>query len=244
MSSYYKKLVDLSYSYYDNVYSANLLLNDDSNNKKKSIFNNFKKNIIPFKDDIKQLYCFIKSSINDTTNRWEFPIFVKDFIQFMKNCEKVFLYNNDESNTVYAEVDDLKKIYKLIIDSDQYKITYEFQDSSINLPNTIKKLSVDNPLSFLMDENEEEQTVQFISITIERNFGKNLISEFKFIDKSPIPFEDYGDNVLFSIAINISREIIFNTFIDIIDNCICPMAGMKQNIKIEEVVKNGGITVR
>lgn len=193
-------------------------------------------------DELGGIYRSILSEISNT-DKWEFPKIVKNFIYFIKISEKTFFYNNDDGNIIYCEMDKVSGEYKLHITTDDYNILYELQNSSINILDK-EILGADNPLSFMNDITSDIQsTVLFANISIKRNYGEHMFTEYKFVQSSPLIFEDPGDNILFDITDKIIRKIISNTFNDILDNTISKVSDLDENIKVEEILNNGTINV-
>ncbi len=186
-------------------------------------------------DEFGGIYRNIMLEINNT-DRWEFPKVVKNFIYFMKISEKVFFYNNDDGNSVYGEMDKVSDSYKLHIITDDYNILYELQDSTINIPGK-EKLRGDY-LSFMNDEFDSQNTVLFANVSVKRNYGEHMFTEYKFVQSSPLIFEDPGDDILFNIVDKIIKKFISDTFNDILDNSICKMSNLDEKIKAEEVLNN------
>lgn len=174
-----------------------------------------------------------------STNKTDIALLFKDFAVFLVNMEKCFLYNNDSTNIIHSEIDEIKQEYKLIIDCDQYSIVYEFNVSAINMPGSKAKFS--NPLAFMDDIIDNDDKVIFINVFIERSFGKNMINEYKFIQGSAPILEDISDVILYDNIINISKKIIIDSLIDILDNNVCEMSLIKEKVKVEEILKHESI---
>ena len=254
------KLEDFSYRYFDlcnNIAqfikkSKYQLDEPESKNFIQKFFNRFRKKKLKISnalyndyDELSVIYRSIIAKYNDINKRWEFPNLLIEFIYFIKIVEKCFFYVNDDNSKVYAEYNEIDKKYRLTIFCDDYNIIYDIQESDINMPG---KVSNNNPLSFLIDKDEEyaygkSNNVFFVNLTIKRLYGESMKNEYKFISGSPIPLEDKSDNFMLYRVFNISKQIVFETMIDIFNNTICKMSKLEGKINVKEVFENGTVDV-
>ena len=254
------KLEDFSYKYFDLcnniaqlIKKSNYQLDEpESKNFIQKFFNRFRKKKLKISDvlynDYDELLAMYRSIIikyNDINKRWEFPNLLIEFIYFIKIVEKCFFYVNDDNSKVYAEYNEIDKKYRLTIFCEDYNIIYDIQESDINMRG---KVSNNNPLSFLIDKGEEyaygkSNNVFFVNLTIKRLYGESMKNEYKFISGSPIPLEDKSDDFMLYRVFNISKQIVFETMIDIFNNTICKMSKLEGKINIKEVFENGTVDV-
>ena len=68
-------------------------------------------------------------------------------------------------------------------------------------------------------------------------------NEYKFISGSPIPLEEKSDDFMLYRVFNISKQIVFETMIDIFNNTICKMSKLEGKINVKEVFENGTVDV-
>ena len=258
-----KQLEDFSYKYFDFCNNIDKYIKEskcqldelESKNIIQKFFNRFRKKklIITNKSyidfsHIAELYKSIMMHFDKCNNRWEFPYLLKDFIYFIKIVENCFFYVNDDNSKIYAEYNKLEKKYKFTIFCDDYNIIYDIQESNINMPKSSSSYNDDNPLSFLIDKDEEytynrSNNVLFVNLTIKRLYGEYMNNEYKFVCGSPIPIEEKSDDFLLYRVFNISKQIVFETIIDIFNNTICKMSKLEGKINVKEVFKNGTVDV-
>ena len=256
------KLEDFSYKYFNLcnniaqlIKKSNCQLDEPkAKNFIQKFFNRFRKKKLKISDvlynDYDELLVMYRSIVikYDTVNnkRWEFPNLLIEFIYFIKIVEKCFFYVNDDNSKVYAEYNEIDKKYRLTIFCDDYNIIYDIQESDINMPGKVS--NNDNPLSFLIDKGEEyaygkSNNVFFVNLTIKRLYGESMKNEYKFISGSPIPLEDKSDDFMLYRVFNISKQIVFETMIDIFNNTICKMSKLEGKIDVKEVFENGTVDV-
>ena len=256
------KLEDFSYKYFDLCNNIAQLINKskyqldepEAKNFIQKFFNRFRKKKLKISDvlynDYDELLVMYRSIVikYDTVNnkRWEFPNLLIEFIYFIKIVEKCFFYVNDDNSKVYAEYNEIDKKYRLTIFCDDYNIIYDIQESDINMPGKVSNNN--NPLSFLINKGEEygygkSNNVFFVNLTIKRLYGESMKNEYKFISGSPIPLEDKSDDFMLYRVFNISKQIVFETMIDIFNNTICKMSKLEGKINVKEVFENGTVDV-
>lgn len=257
------KLEDFSYKYFDLcnniaqlIKKSNYQLDEpESKNFIQKFFNRFRKKKLKISDvlynDYDELLVMYRSIVikYDTVNnkRWEFPNLLIEFIYFIKIVEKCFFYVNDDNSRVYAEYNEIDKKYRLTIFCEDYNIIYDIQESDINMPGKVSN-NDNNPLSFLIDKGEEyangkSNNVFFVNLTVKRLYGESMKNEYKFISGSPIPLEDKSDDFMLYRVFNISKQIVFETIIDIFNNTICKMSKLEGKIDVKEVFENGAVDV-
>ena len=255
-------LEDFRYTYFDlcnNIAqfiekSKYQLDEPEAKNFIQKFFNRFRKKKLKISDvlynDYDELLVMYRSIIikyNTINKRWEFPNLLIEFIYFIKIIEKCFFYVNDDNSKVYAEYNEIDKKYRLTIFCDDYNIIYDIQESDINMPGKVSN-NDNNPLSFLIDKGEEyangkSNNVFFVNLTIKRLYGESMKNEYKFISGSPIPLEDKSDDFMLYRVFNISKQIVFETMIDIFNNTICKMSKLEGKINVKEVFENGTVDV-
>ena len=254
------KLEDFCYKYFDlcnNIAhfidnSKYQLDEPEAKNFIQKFFNRFRRKKFKISDalynDYDELLVMYRSIIikyNTINKRWEFPNLLIEFIYFIKIVEKCFFYVNDDNSKVYAEYNEIDKKYRLTIFCEDYNIIYDIQESDINMPG---KVSNNNPLSFLIDKGEEyaygkSNNVFFVNLTIKRLYGESMKNEYKFISGSHIHLEDKSDDFMLYRVFNISKQIVFETMIDIFNNTICKMSKLEGKSNIKEVFENGTVDV-
>lgn len=255
------KLEDFCYKYFDLCNNIAQLIKKskyqldepESKNFIQKFFNRFRKKKLKISDvlynDYNELLVMYRSIVikyNTIDKRWDFPNLLIEFIYFIKIVEKCFFYVNDDNSKVYAEYNEIDKKYRLTIFCDDYNIIYDIQESDINMPGKVS--NNDNPLSFLIDKGEEyayrkSNNVFFVNLTIKRLYGESMKNEYKFISGSPIPLEDKSDDFMLYRVFNISKQIVFETMIDIFNNTICKMSKLEGKINVKEVFENGTVDV-
>ena len=256
------KLEDFSYRYFDLcnniahfIDNSKYQLNEPgTKNFIQKFFNRFRKKKLKISDvlyndydELLVMYRSIVTKYNDINKRWDFPNLLIEFIYFIKIVEKCFFYVNDDNSKVYAEYNEIDKKYRLTIFCDDYNIIYDIQESDINMPGKVSN-NDNNPLSFLIDKGEEyayrkSNNVFFVNLTIKRLYGESMKNEYKFISGSPIPLEDKSDDLILYRVFNISKQIVFETMIDIFNNTICKMSKLEGKIDVKEVFENGTVDV-
>ena len=256
------KLEDFCYKYFDLCNNIAQLIKKskyqldepESKNFIQKFFNRFRKKKLKISDilynDYDELLVMYRSIIikyNTINKRWEFPNLLIEFIYFIKIVEKCFFYVNDDNSKVYAEYNEIDKKYRLTIFCEDYNIIYDIQESDINIPGKVSN-NDNNPLSFLIDKGEEyayrkSNNVFFVNLTVKRLYGESMKNEYKFISGSPIPLEDKSDDFMLYRVFNISKQIVFETIIDIFNNTICKMSKLEGKINVKEVFENGTVDV-
>lgn len=218
--------------------------------EKKSLFG-IKKKIKPEHDfnlefvDI-GLLKFLKDFISDCEfthgDRWKFVCSdVKQFALFLLKDAPYYLYEND-SPDIKVSPDDIDSV-KLKIEVANMHIIYQFTDTAINVPK-IGLNDPTNPLNFMMDNKhmlDEPSTVSFTNIDV-FNVNSEKIAEYKITNCDPIPLDE-KTNILFTAVVDATKKVIFDTYVDIIDNYVYHMTRLYlsgESIKIKELVENDG----
>ena len=189
-------------------------------NSDTEAFNTILKNIDPF----------------EVRDRADSYYYIKAFGNILYWAEKVLLYQNDDTKSIYSILNTDERKLDVLFNFDDVSVCVNFQESAINLPNK----SNDNPLSFMSDDDETFAT--FIEITILRNFGYNISNSFKSILGSN-DFNLHDDDItMLDLIENKICEGMIKTLHDIEQHIISNCCGIKNDLGIEDL-KNG-ITVR
>ena len=191
----------------------------------KSIFNRNKKKYIFSKEisEKKDTILDNKFSYGYSKKEW-LTDFVKPYLHFLRTVEKCFMYNNDESNTVYSEIINDKEIIYFAV-NDSYKIRIIFEKTKIP-----DKLIKDPDLDNIFDNNYME----FITIEVKRNFGKQMMNKFKIITDNDT-FDDETDEFLLEIIMDVIYTSILSQLSDILNFIINTYTDL--NIKINDKLK-------
>ena len=116
---------------------------------------------------------------------------------------------NDISRGIYGEITEESncKIYRLYLEWTKYdsKICIEFRSSNIKNP-------VSNNFIDKIIDDESENNIEFITVTISRDFGKNMKNTFKFVSGSSPTFNDESDEILYDNIINYASDSIIEDF--------------------------------
>ena len=132
--------------------------------------------------------------------------FIKRYLHFLRIAEKCFIYNNDESNTIYSEINNDKEIIYFNT-NESYKIRIIFERTKI--PNNLRQ---DEDISDLFDNDYME----FITIEIKRNYGKQMVNKFKVITDTD-KFDVETDSLLLEVILNEIYKAIINQYEDILN---------------------------
>ena len=153
---------------------------------------------------------------------------VKDYIYFLRMSEKLLLFKNsdDNSNGLYCDTDTI--YYK---DKD-YTVKINFEKTSIDLSNNNITYSL---LDSLKDDN---QKMYIITVSIKRNYGHQMINEFKFVQNEDIKL-NRSDKLLIKIMINNLSVAMLNVFDNIVDSTFSTYTGINKKIDWKAVIKNG-----
>ena len=213
-------------------YSCELIAGMEDNGKKPVVSEDYKKmkkymNADSFREaktyinSLNSLFEECKTLINRTKSK-EWYLALRDYIYFIKVCEKAFMYNNDNDEDIYCEIVEFKDIFTIIANTNDYKIKISFQDSSINMPGVnIDMTNDDDPLDFMREkEQDKSNKVLFINIDITRNFGVGMNQSFRFIYNSGNNIDDQIDILLLNVIENIVSEMIYKQFVYILSNTI------------------------
>lgn len=160
---------------------------------------------------------------------------VKHFSEFIRDAEKCFMFNNSDENCLYVEINDNIVVLYLVPEKLNVKIKITFQNTSIKKPNS--KSSI---LSYIDGDNEEDGKVTFVKVEVFRTFGKQMKNEFEFLLGDFIDRNSKDtDFILFDIVKDIVSNMIFECFIDIIDNYVTTISNYNEEIHIKDVIKFG-----
>lgn len=231
-------LEEFGYDYYKLYTHINKYLFDNSlsTEKQKGLFKKRKIDLSEIKgyDEIAAKYRIIKDKY-ESYNRWNFASFLIDFVYFSKIMEKCYMYQNDDSNKVYTLYDGMDEKYTVKIDCEDFIIEYKIQKSEINMPQKRDSLNA------LLGIEEVRDKVIFCDIVIKRMYGEHMTDKFSIVSDSPVPIEDLSDDVLLTTIYNITKDIIFESFNDILNNVTRLNPGQKLDIK--EVMENDKLDV-
>ena len=137
------------------------------------------------------------------------------FSKFLRTAEKLFLYNNDEYSYIYSEIDD--NINTLFVKSNEneyeYKIRIKVEKTRID--NLLDSYSEANNLDDLLNANNK---LTLVSIDVVRNYGKSMVSSFKFPLGSIPDSTDDTDKILYFTVISIITNKMIETYFSIIEN--------------------------
>ena len=175
-------------------------------------------------------------------DRWKFACRdVKQFALFLLKDAPYYLYEND-SPDIKVSPDDIDSV-KLKIEVANMHVIYQFTDTSINVPK-IGLNDPTNPLNFMINEPQlldEPSTVSFTNIGV-FNSNSEKIAEYKTTNTDPIPLDE-KTNILLTSVVDATKKVIFDTYVDIIDNYVYHMTRLYlsgESIKIKELVENNG----
>lgn len=167
---------------------------------------------------------------------------VKEFIQFIRYSEKCFMFRNESSidreNREYAVYVENEENTLYIRDfTDDIKIKISFTESLIN------DIVIDTTSNSLADYVEsgktpkKQITVEFIDITIVREYGKQLANQFRFMSSENPKYNDESDKILMDITRSLISKYLKLTLYDIFDNYIRKFAGFADDkLKLENVI--------
>lgn len=189
---------------------------EDEEKKKKKLFasskpvSKFKKKLTFSAFEIENTINAIKATIYNTLDSSDIYDRIKWYAEFLRIAEKLFLYNNDEYCYIYSELGD--KTYLLFIRSEdnEYKIRVKIEktkiDNLLDDESNIEKLFFDDP------------KLTIITIDVVREYGKKMISSFKFPLGAEPSFNEESDKMLFNLVKKIIRDKIVESYISIIES--------------------------
>ena len=175
--------------------------------------------------------------LESTDNKWFLT--VRDYIYFVKICEKIFMFNNsEEESDLFAKIDDLKDLFYLELTNSEYKIKISFQDSSINMPGSHTGIpDDDDPLGFMKEPSRDEiNYVLFINIDTYRDFGEKMTDSFKFIYNSNMNYNDESDEIQCKVIRNIITKMIINQLNYILETVIPSMSRISSSCWKRDVI--------
>lgn len=252
--SYLNEFKDISWLYYEYCNKlADYLKNTSSTlvapteKLKKSIFknNNLKTTITDYEvgTEISVIYAHInniRNILEITDDKDALYRIIYDFTYFLKIAEKCFFYPNDDSCRVWSQVDDDKQLYVLNIETDDYYISYTFQNSVITVPGKSKN----SLLSFMDDEEDDKfNTIVFTTIDIINNNQNHMKNQFKFVIGSIIEMEDDTDEMLYNVITSNTAKIIIDTLFDILNNRVKTQSRLEENLNVEDLISNGALDI-
>lgn len=171
--------------------------------------------------------CLIK---NNNTHDIDARLYgLKDFVEFLMISEKVYMYNNTDMKSVYAEaVDDRKSNIHVIDEENSVHYIIQYEDSSIRIPDNSSSL-----LGFLNDDSDvnemKSDNLVFINLIIKRTNG-NKTDNISFIHGSEIPTKSEYDILMIENALNMISKLILNCIYDILDNYVINYTNIERNI--------------
>lgn len=213
----------------------------------KKLFGSKKTKVLPYEecmmitgDDNDPLWGFItgvsciEHEINHSCNE-DLMKLVIDFCKFLRTVEKLFLYNNDEYCYVYSEIMDKTWLLFLRSEENEYKIRIKIEktkiDNLLDDESNIEKLFFDNSKLVL------------VTIDIVREYGKKMVTTFKYPLGSTPQFNDASDEVLFELAENIIKNKLIECYFSIIESTfkILGIKNLSENTTYWENMKKNGL---
>ena len=137
------------------------------------------------------------------------------FSKFLRTAEKLFLYNNDEYSYIYSEIDDNTNILFIKSNENEYEYKIRIKVEKTRIDNLLDSYSEANNLDDLLNTNNK---LTLISIDVVRNYGKSMVSSFKFPLGSIPNFADDTDKILYFTVISIITNKMIETYFSIIEN--------------------------
>ncbi len=126
-----------------------------------------------------------------------------EYSEFIRWCEKMFLYENNPSQTIYSDTPiDSIDTRTLVINKIGFSIIINLKMS--------QRADFDNKSDKLIFHEIEE-------INIKRNYGKELMNKFRIIDDN-VKFNDESDKLLLDLVTEIIFDDIGDNFLSIIKN--------------------------
>ena len=135
---------------------------------------------------------------------------VSEFARFLRVAEKLFLYDNDQSCEVFSEIIDNKTI--LFVRSDERGFKSRI---------VVEKTMIDNLLngeaSLERLFNGDKSKLSIITIDINRDYGKKMLSSFKFPYSTELDIDD-SDRTLFELYKSIVISKICQCYLSIVES--------------------------
>ena len=223
---------------YDN--STNYLVKDCSNTKKKGLFDKSNDGLRKVAID-QDLFTKCITTINLIPNidmaGDSFIRRLAEYGKFLRVAEKLFLYNNDEYNYIYSEIQD--NITSIFIRSEEqdFKIRVKVEKTKIdNLLDTYAEASIDNLFAM-------EPKLTIVTIDIARGYGKKMLSTFKFPLGSDPQFTENSDIILYELTKSIIKNKLIESYFSIIESTfkILGIENLSENKTYWENFKNYGL---
>ena len=179
----------------------------------------------------------------------EWILYVKQYIEFVRWSEKCFLYKNESSidrdkskYALYCE-DKENTLYIRYFPND-VKVMINFTESLVN-DITIDTTENNSIMDYVNSGKSPKKqiNVEFVYINLNREFGKQMVNEFRFIISENPHYPDDSDKILMNTIQTIIGECVKMNFYDICDNYINKFANGDRYIKLEDFV-NGAILFR
>lgn len=149
------------------------------------------------------------------------PIY--NFAKFLFLAEKLLVYSNDKSDSVYATADKDSEL-KLYVKTDSFNIGYCFA----------KDIDIKNSKSLLDNYLDGDTKPKLLLIMqIKRNLGSESTTTFNFeFDGAMInelPMSSEVDSFIFNTAINTTYDIILSTYNEILNNSFNIYTGINED---------------
>lgn len=138
-------------------------------------------------------------------------LYLWEYSEFIRWCEKMLLYNNDQANIIYSDAS---------IDSIDDQTNLDDRTITFNIPkyNIIASLK----LSKIADFDSTTDSLKFrktTKIVVDRKYGRGIVSKFILIDDKP-KFNNDSDKMLFDIVLEVINSNIRNHYTEMIHKII------------------------
>ena len=190
-----------------------------------------------------------KTTYEDMSKLWnhntcsfnEWILLVKDYIDFIRYSEKCFMYKNEssidrEKSNIVVYCEDSSNILYIRDFYLDIKIKIEFIESLVN--DIIIDATQSNSILDYVESGKapkKQINVEFVHITISREWGKQLVNEFRFIISENPKYNDISDEQLMDAIQTVVGESLKVKLYEIFDNNITELARYKK-IKLEGIV--------
>lgn len=163
-----------------------------------------------------------------TADKTCFISIVESFGEFLRIAEKCNYYRNDNSDPIYSEIDEKKTKVALFEDDVLYSISIE----KSKVPN----ITVTPTSSLFFDLNPFEKInnndyASFITISIDRNYGKGMNNTFKYLFTGAPIFNDKSDEILYNLMKQKVSDCIIKTYDNIISSIFMNSKTIKYRVK-------------
>lgn len=210
--------------------------------KKKKLFSSKPESKYKLKNtfnllDITNTINGIKAIIYNTLDASDIYDRIKWFAEFLRIAEKLFLYNNDEYCYVYSELGDKTHILFIRSEDNEYKIRVKIEktkiDNLLDDDSNLEKLFFDDP------------KLTIVTIDVAREYGKKMVSTFKFPIGVEPQYNSDSDRILFNMVLKIIRDKIVESYLSIIESTfkIMNVINLSEDKSYWENFKNNGLWV-